>query len=253
MSEDNKLWRCSNCKNHKPVIEMKTLKTCFRCAALKQKNYEDNIERELARRKKRYENNREEELVYHSVYRENHRDEANEYAAEYREENREILAEEARVYRKENPEVAAQYRKNRRENDPIFKFRMQMSSLFNKKLKMNGGSKNGKSAFDYLPYTAAELMQYIENLFDPWMNWNNRGNYDPYTWNDNDPSTWKWQLDHIIPHSDSPYDSLEHPNFQKAWALSNLRPLSAKQNQKDGSTRSRHTTPRKSKKVKTPK
>jgi len=61
--------------------------------------------------------------------------------------------------------------------------------------------------------------------------------YEPYC---NDQSTWTWQIDHIIPHSDLPYDSMDHPNFQKCWALDNLRPLSAKQNLEEGTRRIRH-------------
>jgi hypothetical protein len=75
------------------------------------------------------------------------------------------------------------------------------------------------------------------------MTWENRGKYNKKTWNDNDPSTWTWQLDHIIPQSDLPYAEMSHnadSNFQKCWALSNLRPLSSKQNVIDGVRRTRH-------------
>ena len=70
-----------------------------------------------------------------------------------------------------------------------------------------------------------------------WMNWDNHGKYVAKTWNDDDPSTWTWNLDHIIPISHLPFHSMEDDNFKKAWALSNLRPLSAKQNVKDGNRR----------------
>ena len=72
------------------------------------------------------------------------------------------------------------------------------------------------------------------------MIWNNWAIYDPNTWDDNDQSTWTWNLDHIIPQSDLPYDSMEHPNFKKCWALDNLRPYSAKQNIFDGASKIRH-------------
>ena len=71
----------------------------------------------------------------------------------------------------------------------------------------------------------------------------NQGVYNAKTWDDNDSSTWTWQIDHIIPQSDLPYTEMSHDpnsNFQKAWALSNLRPLSAKQNVLDGARRTRH-------------
>jgi 5-methylcytosine-specific restriction endonuclease McrA len=72
------------------------------------------------------------------------------------------------------------------------------------------------------------------------MNWNNHGKYNAKTWDDNDPSTWTWQVDHIIPRSDLPYTSMEDDNFKKCWSLDNLRPLSAKQNIIEGSQKIRH-------------
>jgi len=83
-------------------------------------------------------------------------------------------------------------------------------------------------------------------LFDPWINWDNRGAYNAKTWNDQDSATWTWQLDHITPQSELLYDSMEHPNFLKCWSLSNLRPYNAKQNSKDGATRIRHKKKKKS-------
>jgi hypothetical protein len=69
------------------------------------------------------------------------------------------------------------------------------------------------------------------------MNWNNYGIYYTNLWNDNDPSTWVWNIDHIIPQSKLPYTSMEDDNFKKCWALDNLRPYSAKQNIIDGNKR----------------
>ena len=58
--------------------------------------------------------------------------------------------------------------------------------------------------------------------------------YNAKTWNDNDPSTWKWNIDHIISHSFFKYTSPMDLECRKAWALANLRPLSSKQNVSDG-------------------
>ncbi len=82
----------------------------------------------------------------------------------------------------------------------------------------------------YLGYTIKELKQHLESQFEPWMNWNNHGKYKCDTWNDNDSSTWTWQIDHIIPQCTLLYMSMEDKNFKKCWALNNLRPLSAKEN-----------------------
>jgi hypothetical protein len=69
------------------------------------------------------------------------------------------------------------------------------------------------------------------------MTWDNQGKYDRKNWDDNAPTTWTWNIDHIIPHSSLPYSSMEDDNFKKCWALNNLRPLSAKQNLIDGNRR----------------
>lgn len=105
-------------------------------------------------------------------------------------------------------------------------------------MKKRGSSKNGSSIVQYLSYTINELALHLESQFEPWMTWDNHGTHN--VWNDSDPSTWKWHIDHIIPQSDLPYTSMEDENFKKCWGLDNLRPLSSRQNMSDGSTRVRH-------------
>ena len=108
--------------------------------------------------------------------------------------------------------------------------RNKVSHLIREHLKRFNANKGGKSAFKYLDYTPQELVLHMERQFEPWMNWSNNGLYIKSEWVDDNPVTWKWQIDHIIPQSKLPYDSMEHPNFKLCWALSNLRPLSAKEN-----------------------
>ena len=120
------------------------------------------------------------------------------------------------------------------------------SVIVNKMLKSQGFSKNGKSSKSFFPFTKNELKIHIEKQFsllenlyngEIWMTWENHGIYNPKTWNDNNPSTWTWHLDHIIPQSKLCYSSMEDGNFRLCWALSNLRPYSAKQNILDGNRR----------------
>lgn len=97
-------------------------------------------------------------------------------------------------------------------------------------LKKNGGTKNGLSCFEKLPYTQENLKKHIESGFEWWMNWDNYGPYISKTWIDDNPTTWTWNIDHIIPISLLPHDSMDHPNFIKCWSLNNLRPFSSKAN-----------------------
>ena len=80
-----------------------------------------------------------------------------------------------------------------------------------------GGSKDGESILKYLPYTPKEMKEHLESLWLPGMTWDNH-------------ALDGWHIDHIIPQSKLLYDSMDHPNFQKCWALENLQPLWAKEN-----------------------
>lgn len=131
-------------------------------------------------------------------------------------------------------------RKKRISNDPVYKLRMNVSSQIADALHKIGSSKQGESIMQYLPYTIEELKDHLENQFEPWMTWENHGRYNPKTWDDNDTSTWKWNMDHIMPQSDLPYTSMADENFKKCWALSNLRPYGAKPNVLEGVHRIRH-------------
>jgi hypothetical protein len=191
---------------------------------------------------------------------------AKEHKKQYKIINKIKILEKAKTYRDDNKEsinskrkkaypkykiIMMKYKKNNKEkiakkrretnklkyhNDPVYKMKRAVSSMIRQAIK-----KNNLSFTKYLPYTIEELKEYIENQFDKsWMTWENHGKYKKKLWDDNDKSTWTWQLDHITPQSDFTYTSMEEENFQKCWALSNLRPYSAKQNLLDGATRVRH-------------
>lgn len=145
-----------------------------------------------------------------------------------------------KAYRNNNREHIRQLNRNRKKTNRHLNLRNIFSARVRNTLKKLAKSKNGESITKHLPYKFSELKQHLESQFEPWMSWDNWGVFNKSLWNDNDQSTWTWQIDHIIPHSLLPYDSMEHENFKKCWALENLRPLSAKQNFYDGVRRSRH-------------
>jgi hypothetical protein len=121
------------------------------------------------------------------------------------------------------------YYKNKRINDPVFRLRVN-TSLAVRMSVLNYSScfcsdhfkSFAKDLFDHLPYTPDQLKEHIESLWDPWMNWDNYGNYDK--------TKLTWQIDHIIPQSKLPFESFDDPNFQKCWALENIRPLETIEN-----------------------
>lgn len=118
---------------------------------------------------------------------------------------------------------------SRRETDILFILKEIVSYRVSRAL-----NKNGKSVLKYLPYSIEKLKEHLEKLFEPWMTWENYGKYSVKTWDDNDTATWKWNIDHIIPHSTFKYSYMEDQAFIDCWALANLRPYSAKQNIIDG-------------------
>jgi HrpA-like RNA helicase len=168
----------------------------------------------------------------------------------YRHRNRKRLADAQKEYRTTHKEQEAitkkkwvednkgyvreqdRLAKRKKRQNPLARLKDSISAIVRQWIK-----KDGKSIKKYLPYTLEQLKSHIENKFEPWMTWDNQGVYRVKEWNENDQSTWKWQLDHVKPHSWFPYISMEDPLFQECWALDNLRPYSAKDNIKNGNRR----------------
>ncbi len=243
---------CSKCKFEKlitdfPACELKR-ENGGRCRICERKTAkirrENNPEAEAARKKIYYEKHKEKLLKKHKIYCKNNRENLTAYSKKYREDHKEKTYETKRLYALNNKDKLREnfkiYSKNKKINDPFYSLRTKLSSTINKCLKLNGSSKNGFSMLKFLPYTIQELKEHLEKQFESWMNWNNRGMYNPTIWNDYDQNTWVWNLDHIIPHSEFKYTSMKDEEFKRCWALENLRPYSAKLNILDGAKRVRH-------------
>jgi hypothetical protein len=166
---------------------------------------------------------------------ENERRRSPEFRAAEREryaKNRERIKERKRLARLRNIETvrereqrqrdrnrAAERAKSRRyyarnrAGDP--KFRLENTIRAGIHAEIRRGTKRGRKTFDLLGYTSAELMAHLERQFRRGMNWNNFG---------------EWHIDHISPLSSFDYETPDDPDFKRAWALTNLRPLWAKEN-----------------------
>lgn len=173
----------------------------------------------------------------------NSKQETKDRSAKWRRENKKHLREKEKEWRLKNPEKHAEIARKKAKKQrakPTNKIKSHVSRQVSFALHRSGNSKMGNSVLKFLPYTMQELKDHLEKHFEPWMTWSNYGIYKESRWVDGDQSTWTWQIDHIIPQSDLLYTSMTDKNFQKCWALSNLRPLSSKQNLFDGSNRVRH-------------
>ncbi len=214
------------------------------------KQYRAEHKEEIKEQKKQYYIENKEEI---SEYKKQSYIENKEKIKQYYIENKEEILENKKQYYAENKEGIKQYRaenkehinenkneyqKNRKKTDPAFKLRNNVSISVNKALRSNGSSKNGKSILKHLPYTIEELKQYLELLFESWMSWGNHGKYNAKTWDEDDQSTWVWNIEHITPQAHLPYTSMEDNNFKKCWELENLRPYNAKKNIEEKNNRS---------------
>jgi len=234
--------KCSKCNIEKDICDFHNTKCwCIACEKeYKRQHYLNNKDRYKELNKQYRLNNKNSISETKKIYTDINKNIIKEYQSTYRKNNKDKIKEYNKKYhllkKKELNIYGKEYRKNRKRKDPIFKCRCIISNSIYKILKYN----KQESCLKYLPYSIEELTIHLENLFESWMNWNNYGKYNVDVWDDNDQSTWTWNIDHIIPQSNLPYTSMEDDNFNKCWSLNNLRPYSAKLNLIDGASRIRH-------------
>ena len=152
-------------------------------------------------------------------------DRVKKYGTKMTEEQKKNFAEYKKIWKILNRDKINSDYRVRLSTDVQFRLRKNVSRAISRALKKML-SKKETSIMSFLPYSISDLKNHIEKQFDENMSWNNYGVY--------------WQIDHIIPQSCLPYASMRDDNFKKCWALKNLRPLEAKTNMRDGSTKIRH-------------
>lgn len=139
---------------------------------------------------------------------------------EYYRKNKERILELHKTYYKNNKEKEAirnkQYRLEH-ENEIKIKDKERDKQLSRKISKfMHHGLTKACVVEEhweqYFSYTLQELKEHLESQFQPGMTWENYGRYG-------------WHIDHIIPQSVLPFDSIGDLNFKICWSLDNLRPL----------------------------
>jgi hypothetical protein len=223
--------KCSQEKDNSLFVKKKKkdgtiyyLYTCLECNKNYNKNYFvsyylNNKSKLVVTSQEWYKNNIDKKKDYDKKYGKINKDKKRKYDQNYLSLNKDKINN--RIYN---------YRKNRRKIDPAYKLRKSISYSVWYYLNLNNSDKNNQSVLKFLPYTIVELKNHLESQFETWMTWDNYGAYHISNWIDSDQSTWKWNIDHIIPQSQLPYTSMEDDNFKRCWSLSNLRPLSAKEN-----------------------
>ena len=142
-----------------------------------------------------------------------------EYVREYRKINKERIKEITKIYRTNNKEELKEYgliyEANRKKSDPIFKLRKDLGRTIRHALLYNKSySFKEKSKIRLiLGCTLEEFKAHLESLFEPWMNWSNRGLY-------NGGFNYGWDIDHIIPCATAKTEE----EMIKLYHYTNLRP-----------------------------
>jgi len=240
--------QCKKCEETKCITEFvkdKRLKSgygayCKTCKSKMDKEYRDRKGKELLEKKREYyAKNKENILKQNKEYREKNKEIVRERKRTYHQQNKESISKKKReLYLKNREEILKKrkkyyadnkekiiernnrYERERRQRDPMFRLRLNVRGAVYKALKRTNGGKYGSKTLDALGYEISDLKEHLEKQFDDHMTWDNYGTY--------------WHVDHILPQSLYPYDSLDHPNFKKMWALENLQPLEGIENIKKG-------------------
>lgn len=82
--------------------------------------------------------------------------------------------------------------------------------------------KQGASWSDLVDYSLSDLRQHLERQFLKGMTWENMD---------------RWHIDHIVPVASFSFASPEDDDFKACWALTNLRPMWAEENQRKSAKR----------------
>ncbi len=203
--------------------------------------YQNNKSAIQHRKQKYYQDNKEKILLTESQSYQQHPEEKKEYNKNYYSLNKQRILEQNKIYQANNikqiREYHRHYQRYQRSTKISFKLRYNISASINNYLKSVGSAKQKNSCLDYLGYSIDNLIQHLESQFEPWMHWSNYGSYRKNSWQDHDPSTWTWQIDHIIPQSSFYFTSMADPQFLACWGLNNLRPYSSKMNLLDSNKR----------------
>jgi len=197
---------------------------CKDCEREYNKNYYKlNKEYFKEHNKKWNENNRFLKNEIAKSYYYNNIELCSERSKKYREENKVRLNENKREWdKKRSIEEKRNYRNNynrvKKDKDILYKLVCNIRSYISMVIRKSGFNKSLKTT-EILGCSFEEFKLYIENKFEPWMTWKNRGLY-------NGEFNYGWDIDHIIPISSAKTED----DIIKLNHYTNLQPLCSKIN-----------------------
>ncbi len=147
------------------------------------------------------------------------------YKKKYYQENTEMIKAKVKKYRDDNIEEIRQrdklrdsrdrdkrrvYMKNKYNNDPLHKIRVNCRSRINGYV-----DKGGAKSSDLIGCSYDELKAHLEKQFQPGMTWQNH-------------TLEGWHIDHIIPLASAKtkedlFKLFHHTNLQPLWGVDNMR------------------------------
>lgn len=164
--------------------------------------YQENKERIKAKQKERYELKKESIKQTQKEYYEKNKkvlvEKQKKYAKTNEQKIKDYQKEYSKEYRQKNKiellDKAKKYNKEKRKNDPLFRLKAITRTYLSTTLKEHNIKKVSSTEF-MLGCSMEFYFNYIESLFEPWMNWENYGNWNGIPRELN----VAWDIDHIIP------------------------------------------------------
>lgn len=232
---------CKNCVSNERKLHYDNIKDYYNTK--RREKYNKNKEENRKKRREKYIKNRGKILANNKHYIENnseYKNKVKEYqkeyhktnGKEYRNKNKDRLKEYDKNYRK-NPEVKKRLNKNitlknkiKKSKDPLYKLTCSIRSIISNNFKSIGFKKSERTE-KILCCSFEEFKLYLESKFEDWMNWDNKGLYNPEKFN------FGWDIDHIIPLSTAKCEE----DIIKLNHFTNLQPLCSKINREIKSNR----------------
>ena len=201
---------CRVCHNEKDVNEF-NINTrnkdnlnnmCKECGKIYMSNYRKNNYEKVLKKEKEYETKNANKRI------------------KYRQVNKDKINDKMKIYRLTNKQKVNESIKNsknkRYKTDVVFKLKENIRGNINSSLKKNGFTKKSRT-YEILGCSFEDFKQYLESLWEPWMNWDNYGNPKDGILEPNKT----WDVDHIIPSSSATTEE----ELLKLNHFSNLQPL----------------------------
>lgn len=180
------------------------------------KYYETNKKILLEKQKKYVEINKDKTKSVKKEYRKNNKVKIKEYFIT----NKDTLNAKRKIYVEANREKIREYGRKHQKfnmvNNPLYKLTAYIRTMTLKAIKNNGYSKKSKT-FELIGISKEEFYKHIEQQFESWMTWNNRGNWNGIPTEIN----ISWDIDHITPLASAKTEE----ELLKLCHYTNLRPF----------------------------